>query len=135
MANTDEKHCPIDTAMKYLGKKWTLHLIRDLFSGAKRFKDFLDANPHLSTKMLSARLKELETAKIIAKNVVRTNPLLIEYSLTERGRALNRVLYEVALFAINNCPEENGTTHHKQKVRDHVRTLFIDEKPQAKVNQ
>jgi len=100
------KCCPIETALKYIGKKWSVNIIRDLFLGRKRFKDFLEANPHLSTKMLSERLKELEKNGIIEKKIVSTTPVTIEYTLTTKGMSLNKILYEMARFSGKECAPE-----------------------------
>ena len=100
------KNCPIEIALNYLGKKWTIHIIRDLFKGKKRFSEFLEANPQISTKMLSLRLKELQNSGLIKKIIVSTTPVVIEYSLTQKGKALNRILFDLAEFSIKNNPTE-----------------------------
>ena len=100
------KNCPIEIALNYLGKKWTMQIIRDLFKGKKRFSDFLESNPQISTKMLSLRLKELQNSDLIKKTIVSTTPVAIEYSLSQKGKALNRVLFELAEFSIKNYPNE-----------------------------
>lgn len=97
------KSCPIDVALKYVGKKWSIELVKDLFFGMKHFNEFLEANPKLSSKILSMRLKELEKNGIIEKKVVSVTPLSIEYCLTPKGRTLNRVVYELAVFAMTEC--------------------------------
>lgn len=100
------KKCPIDVAMSYLGKKWTMQIIRDLFKGKKRFSEFLGANPQISTKMLSLRLKELKKSGLIEKKIYSTTPVLIEYSLTHKGEALNKVLFQLAEYSLKNYPDE-----------------------------
>lgn len=100
------KKCPIDVAMSYLGKKWTMQIIRDLFKGKKRFSEFLGANPQISTKMLSLRLKELKKSGLIEKKIYSTTPVLIEYSLTHKGEALNKVLFQLAEYSLKNYPNE-----------------------------
>lgn len=100
------KCCPIEKTMAYIRGRWAINIIRDLFLEKKRFRDFLAANPTLSTRMLSLRLKDLEKCGIIAKKVVTVTPLIIEYELTPKGRALNRVLYELALFSMKEHPHE-----------------------------
>ena len=94
------KTCPIDVALKYVGKKWAIALIKDMFYGLKHFNEFLQANPDLSAKVLSQRLKELEKNGIVEKKVISVTPLSIEYNLTEKGKALNKVIYELAVFAL-----------------------------------
>jgi DNA-binding HxlR family transcriptional regulator len=100
------KKCPIEVALSILGKKWTLQIIRDIFRGKKRFSEFIKTNPQISTKMLSLRLKELQESGLIKKSVVSTTPVKIEYSLTRRGKALNRILFQLAEFSLKNYPLE-----------------------------
>jgi len=109
------KKCPIDTAMKYIGKKWSINIIRDMFEGKKRFKDFLKSNPNLSTKVLSERLRDLEAYGLIKKSVVSMNPVLIEYELTKKGKGLKGILYELALFAFSECSSEICTSKIPKK--------------------
>lgn len=104
------KTCPIDAALKYVGKKWSIELIKDMFFGLKRFNEFLNANPKLSAKILSLRLKEMEKNGLIEKKVISVTPLSIEYHLTDKGRALNHVIYELAIFAMTACESEGPGT-------------------------
>jgi len=100
------KKCPIETALRYIGKKWSINIIRDTYMGTKRFSEYLKLNPNLSTKMLSARLKELEKGKILQKNIINKHPVTIEYMLTKKGRALNKILYELSIFSLNEYTTE-----------------------------
>ncbi len=100
------KICPIEATLNIIGKKWSIQIIRDLFKGKTRFTEFLVANPQLSTKMLSLRLKELQKLDIIKKTIKSTNPVLIEYSLTPKGKNLNRILFQLAEFSLNNFPDK-----------------------------
>lgn len=104
--NQNIKCCPIEITLTFLGKKWAVNILRDLFFGKKRFSDFLKSNPQLSTKILSVRLKELENNGIIEKRITSKTPVQIEYGLTQKGRALNKILYEMALFSIKQSPNE-----------------------------
>lgn len=74
--------------------------------GKKRFTEFLQANPEISTKMLSQRLKDLEKDTIIKKRIVSKNPVRIEYELTPRGEDLNRVLFEMSMFSMKHYGKE-----------------------------
>lgn len=115
------KKCPIDVAMSYLGKKWTMQIIRDLFKGKKRFSEFLGANPQISTKMLSLRLKELKKSGLIEKKIYSTTPVLIEYSLTHKGEALNKVLFQLAEYSLRNYPTEVYNKKPKSVETDIIR--------------
>jgi DNA-binding HxlR family transcriptional regulator len=95
--------CPVEKTVSLIGKKWMLHIVRDLFLGKKRFSEFLCSNKELSNKVLAARLKELEKAEIIKKEVVSTTPIVVQYTLTDLGKELNRILYELARFSVLHC--------------------------------
>jgi DNA-binding HxlR family transcriptional regulator len=99
------KACPIEIAMGYLGRKWSLLILRDLFFGRTRFTQFLAANPGLSTKVLSTRLRDLVGAGVVEKRISSTDPVLIEYVLTPRGRALSGVMVELAAFSMEQYPD------------------------------
>lgn len=96
------KNCPIETAFEFIGKKWAINVLRDLFRGKRKFREFLEANPELSGKVLSQRLKELEKDGLIKKKVVSKTPLKAEYELTEKGDNLDKVLYEIIMFSMKN---------------------------------
>ncbi|WP_052721359.1 helix-turn-helix domain-containing protein [Methanococcoides methylutens] len=83
-----------------LSKKWAIFLIKDMFFGCKRFNDFLQVHDNLSNRVLSDQLKGLEKHGFIKKEIVSTTPIRVEYSLTELGRGLNKMLYEKVMFAI-----------------------------------
>ena len=100
------KHCPIETAFEHIGRKWAINILRDLFLGKKRFREFLEANPELSGKVLSERLKELEKDGLIKKKIVSKTPLKAEYELTERGKDLDKALYEIIMFSMKNYSKE-----------------------------
>jgi DNA-binding HxlR family transcriptional regulator len=86
-------------ALEALMRKWSLLILKDMFMGAKRFNDFLEMNEYISNKVLSDQLRNLEKHGFIEKVVVSTTPLRAEYLLTEKGRGLNKLLYELMVYA------------------------------------
>lgn len=89
----------------FLSKKWNIELIKDMFFGKNHFKEFKEGKPDLSNKVLSECLKNLENNGIIEKRIINPTPPSTEYYLTELGKSLNRVLYELAVFALENCDD------------------------------
>ncbi|OWT32915.1 transcriptional regulator [Methanobrevibacter sp. 87.7] len=119
--------CPIDKVVGLFNKKWTIQIIRDMFFGKKQFSEFKEDKPNLSNKVLSQRLKELENEGIIEKNIVETHPVKTEYSLTDYGRGLNRVIYEIAMFSLNSGFEEYSNKNKRDEIQDLFKdTLNID---------
>ena len=93
--------------------------------GKARFKDFLLSNPDISTKMLSERLKELEMNGIIKKEIVQKTPLTVIYQLTNKGKSLNKVLRELAMFSLHECSDEvMCNKRHKKQFINKVKETF-----------
>jgi DNA-binding HxlR family transcriptional regulator len=85
--------CPkYEASIEFIGKKWTGLIVRVLMDGPKRFKELKDQIPSVSDKMLTDRMKELERLGIVIRNVYPETPVLIEYELTEKGKALEEVI-------------------------------------------
>ena len=100
------KNCPIEIAFEHIGRKWAINILRDLFLGKKRFREFLEVNPELSGKVLSQRLKELEDDGLIRKKIVSKTPLRAEYGLTDKGKNLDKVIYEIIMYSTKNYSNE-----------------------------
>ena len=90
--------CPIENTVKLLNRKWTILLIRDMFSGKKHFSQFKENKPDLSNNVLSDTLKSMEKNNLIVKKVSKHST---EYYLTDRGLKLNKILYELAVFGLD----------------------------------
>lgn len=99
-----EQMCPrYESAVELLGKKWTGLILRILMGGKKRFGEFKEQMPEVSDRLLSERLKELEDHGIVARHVHPTKPVLIEYELTDKGRALKGVVDAIQGWAERWC--------------------------------
>lgn len=89
--------CPdFHHAVEVIGRRWTGAIVRALLAGVTHYSDLVRTIPGLSDRMLSERLKELEAEGIVERRVVATTPVTVEYSLTEKGRALQGVIQAIA---------------------------------------
>lgn len=86
-------------AVELIGGRWTGAVIRLLLNDRMRFAELRGAIPDISDRMLSERLRELETEGIVARIVVPETPVRVEYELTEKGRALEQALCAVGRWA------------------------------------
>jgi DNA-binding HxlR family transcriptional regulator len=92
--------CPrYQWAIDIIGKRWTCLILRVLLAGPRRFGQIEDVVGGLSARMLSERLKELEACGIVERRVYPQTPVRIEYTLTEKGRGLQRALDELQRWA------------------------------------
>lgn len=87
-----------EKAGQLLGKRWVPMIIYELLQGPKRFHD-LEVKLNISAKVLSERLKYLETEQITKRNVYPETPIRIEYELTEKGMALKSIIDSLAVWS------------------------------------
>jgi DNA-binding HxlR family transcriptional regulator len=87
-----EIRCPIQFVLEIVGSKWAILILRELFSGSRRTHEFLEALPGISTKTLTARLRELESYGLVKRKVFPEVPPRVEYSLTEKGLEIQPVM-------------------------------------------
>src|ERR687887_2916441 len=84
--------CPVAYSLDIFGDRWTLLVIRDLFFGRTRFKDFAASPEGIPTNILSDRLERLLERRIIEQIPAADGTKRLAYRLTEKGKALGPVL-------------------------------------------
>lgn len=100
MERNDSSFCPYyHRAVELVGRRWTGAILRALMHDVKRFSDLAATVPGLSDRMLAERLKEMEAEGIVVRTVIPETPVRIEYSLTEKGRALESVVEALSEWA------------------------------------
>lgn len=97
----DKSICPrFEKAMGLLSQRWTGMIIYQLLSGPQRFCT-IEATVGVSGRVLSERLKDLENEGIVRRKVFPETPVRIEYSLTEKGLALEQLMREIETWSQN----------------------------------
>jgi DNA-binding HxlR family transcriptional regulator len=90
------KNCSISKPMAFLGERWTMLVVRDLFLGRRRFDEF-QTSLGVASNVLSQRLATLTEEGIVERRRYNEHPERFEYRLTEKGRDLQPLL--LALLA------------------------------------
>jgi len=89
--------CPqYHASAELIGRRWTGCILRAMMAGVSHFSDLSGTIPGLSDRMLSERLKELESSGIVVRRVTPETPIRIEYELTEKGRDLQAVVQAIS---------------------------------------
>ena len=86
-------------AVELIGRRWTGAVIRALLRGRARYNELRAKIPDISDRMLSERLRELESEGLLVRVVVPETPVRVEYELTEKGRALEPVVRSIGEWA------------------------------------
>jgi len=89
--DADPRECSVADALQVVGERWTLLVIRELIYGVRRF-DGIARNTGASRDILTVRLRKLEAAGLIRRELYSEHPARHEYHLTAAGRELSDVL-------------------------------------------
>ena len=98
------KECHIYQALNFVGKKWTLLILLELYKGSSKWKRYSELKSKLlniTPKILSSRLTELKREGLIIKKVgTRKIPLSSYYSLTKKGEDFVLVIKEIKRWSL-----------------------------------
>jgi DNA-binding HxlR family transcriptional regulator len=87
----------IHDAMDVLNGKWKISIISSMcYYNERRFSEILNDMNGISNKQLSKELKDLEINKLVKRTVLDTQPVSVQYNLTEYGWSLQKLIYELA---------------------------------------
>ena len=99
--------CPLTRSLLLLRGAWAPNVIWALSGEARRFGELRHDIPMISARVLSARLRELETRGLVSRHLLDTSPPSAEYTLTELGREVMPAIR--ALIAVGHkLPEVGG---------------------------
>jgi len=108
MKNKFRSGCPIASTLDIVGDKWSLLIIRDmLIKHKKTFKEISDSDEMIAPSILSARLKLLESYKLITKRKFPENKKENIYLLTDKGIDFTPIIIEFSLWGDSHMREFN----------------------------
>ncbi len=96
---------PVRDALEILSGKWKLPILVSLGFGNKRFSQMANEIPNITDRMLSKELRFLEENQLVKRTVYPTVPVVVEYSMTQYGQSLEKVI---------NALRDWGIQHRKR---------------------
>jgi DNA-binding HxlR family transcriptional regulator len=122
---TYDHFCLVARALERVGDRWSLLIIRDLLTGAKRFTDLMDRLGGITPKTLSQRLSELAEAGLVD---VDREPGRREvwYRLTPAGTDLGPVIDELSWWGLRHAwrrPLDGEPLHAEHQLRSAIRAI------------
>jgi DNA-binding HxlR family transcriptional regulator len=93
-----DESCPVCRTAEIICGKWTLLLVRDLAEGRTRFCELERSLQGISPRTLSLRLRALEEEAIVERHTYPEVPPRVEYSLTDKGRALLPIIDDMRSY-------------------------------------
>ena len=120
--------CACKVSLDYLGDKWILIIIRDLFRKKYTFSQFFDnSDERIASSVLADRLKKLKSIGAIDYKYLNHNYKVKNYYLTDRGIQLYDVIFALQLWTVNNVDfnYSDNTTKWKVDVSEQNHTTYI----------
>jgi DNA-binding HxlR family transcriptional regulator len=90
--------CSVEKTLNVIGGKWGFLILKNLFSGKKRFGELRRLLHNINAKSLTVCLRLLEDNKLINRKVFATVPATVEYSLTEKGEDLKKIIMDMYIW-------------------------------------
>jgi len=105
--NFCNSNCPFTRAIGTIGNKWKPIIINVIGTRSIRFGQLDAIVPHISRKVLSEQLKELEEDGLLERLAYKELPPRVEYKLSEKGLAFLPILENIKEW---NCKYEVALT-------------------------
>jgi DNA-binding HxlR family transcriptional regulator len=106
---------PVQLVMEQIGGVWKMPILWRLKDQIMRYGELRNDIPHISDKMLTTQLRELETDGYVHREVYAVVPPKTEYSLTEKGREVSFKLENMVSRLLKKRKKKHRTTHCRLK--------------------
>lgn len=92
--------CPLQRAMEMIGGKWKIAILCSLMmDGATRYNELKRKMNGVSNTMLAKSLREMEDDGLVTRTEYLEVPIRVEYSVTDKAKALGPILVQLAQWA------------------------------------
>lgn len=93
----------IQDSMDVLSGKWKIPILTSIcYHNKRRFSEILNDIDGISNRMLSKELKELEFNKLVNRSVIDTQPIVVQYELTDHGLTLKTIINKLTEWGIEH---------------------------------
>jgi DNA-binding HxlR family transcriptional regulator len=98
---------PVQLVLDQIGGAWKAPILWRLQSRVMRYSELRNDIPHISDKMLTSQLRELEADGYVERKVYPVVPSKTEYSLTDKGRDIMGLITSIREYGIRMIEEES----------------------------
>ncbi|MGK2964429.1 MAG: winged helix-turn-helix transcriptional regulator [Tepidiformaceae bacterium] len=112
MGRPYDQNCPMARTLEVVGDRWTMLIVRELLKfGDRRFADFEIALRGIAPNVLSERLRALEDAGLVRREIYSDRPLRASYRLTDMGLDLGYIAGALSHFGSKHLMPDSRLTH------------------------
>jgi len=109
---SDQECRRFQSSLELVGKRWSSGILLAVAQGATRFTEIVAAVSGLSDRLLAQRVRELQAAGLLERQVIATTPVQVRYHLTDRGADLIRSLQPLVAWGERWGPPRRGRLDH-----------------------
>lgn len=121
MAGNELPICPVETTLGLISNRWKVLILRDLFTGTKRFGELKKSLDGISQKVLTANLRDMEKDGLLTRKAYAEVPPRVEYTLTDMGESLRPIL--AAMFDWGMAYKTQNGSPANERVEELGKTL------------
>ena len=103
--------CPVETTLMLISDRWKVLILRDLFTGTKRFGELKKSLTGISQKVLTANFKDMEANGLLTRKAYPEVPPRVEYTLTETGESLKPILAAMFDWGMDYKMQNNSSSN------------------------
>ena len=101
--------CPVETTLTLISDKWKVLILRDLLlHGTMRFGELKKSIGHVTQKVLTAQLRDMEAKGLLTRKVYAEVPPRVEYTLTATGYSLRPILDSMMAWGTDYQKQNGG---------------------------
>ena len=101
---------PVEFALLFIGGTWKMPILWRLNQATMRYGELKKALPHITHKMLSSQLRELEQHGLVARKVFAQVPPKVEYSITAKGKRTIPLITVIRKYGLEMMKEKGIST-------------------------
>lgn len=105
---------PVEFALDRIGGAWKMPILWRLKDRVMRYGELKKDIAHITHKMLTTQLRQLEEEGFVSRTVYPVVPPKVEYALTERGQRAIRVVEVIRDYGLE-LMEEFGVEEQEKK--------------------
>ncbi|MEN2402456.1 helix-turn-helix domain-containing protein [Flavobacterium sp. MC2016-06] len=100
-------YTPIEFALNHIGGTWKMPILWRLQDNVLRYGELKKDIPHITDKMLTSQLRELENTGLIQRKIYAVVPPKVEYSITKKGKKAIPIIETIMKYGYE-LMKENG---------------------------
>lgn len=108
---------PVEFALVFIGGTWKMPILWRLNQGTMRYSELKKTLPHITHKMLSSQLRELEKHELIVRKVYAAVPPKVEYTISAKGKKVMPLITSIRDFGLEMMKEKGIKVESKKSTK------------------